>query len=383
VQRLTWGQDTGVNALRDIAQRAPSRIPEIARAYLESGGKWDALGPETQKILVSQPGTRQLISQYAANQERFGPLADIQEPTKLYSRLTAPRDTSVALLQDVATRAPQRIPEIARAFLESGGDWNALGPETQKILVRNPEVRDMVTSYSSKQARLGPLVKLETEPVGLVDALTKDKDRSANILADIERQAPERIPEIGRSVIGEIFDQVTRGGDLEKTQSALNKWDALGDESKKILLRDPSLVKDWDNLFFSLKRLAYEPNPSGSGYMSAWAAKKAAFFKGLGMAGGGFSGMGMSHGMLGVGPGVGVGYMLSPFMETLGNAGLARAFYNPRFTRLLTKAIDFQITGETPAAVLAATQAMRLAQQDPAIQEQQKAARPPIESFWK
>lgn len=71
-RQLTWGEDAGIDRLREVAKLAPNEMPNVGRAYvrdiLEKGTAeggfsrqdsmlrdWQALGPETKKILFKDP----------------------------------------------------------------------------------------------------------------------------------------------------------------------------------------------------------------------------------------------------------------------------------------------------------------------------------------
>jgi hypothetical protein len=72
-RQLTWGEDAGIDRLRDVEKLAPNEMRFVGRAYVKDildkgtaeGGltrqdamfrDWAALGPETKKILYKNPG---------------------------------------------------------------------------------------------------------------------------------------------------------------------------------------------------------------------------------------------------------------------------------------------------------------------------------------
>lgn len=79
----------------------------------------------------------------------------LEEPVQAYQQLTYEGDSGVQFLKDVYKQTPNEMPKVGRAFLQGlletatqsgeflGGkkllnDWQKLGPETKKVLFRNP-----------------------------------------------------------------------------------------------------------------------------------------------------------------------------------------------------------------------------------------------------
>jgi len=386
--------ESGMAEMRDASQGMAAHAlqklqNEIDATVGNAYGGEDAL----QNLRLGRKTAAQRHDLYDSVKSTFGKKdpADV-EPVGAVQRLTWGRDTGINALRDIAQRAPDRMPEIARAYLEGGGKWENLGPETQKILVQNPDVRDLVKQYSANQARFEGLTKLE--PAKLFDKMTADRNATLSLLQDVARYTPERMPDMFRAFVQDIFDTVVRGGDVEKTKSALNAWDALGKEGKQVFLpNSPELVKEWDNLFTALNRVAAEPNPSGSGYMASFIKHKADIAKGitgtLGAAGG------YAHGGLPEAGGLGIiGSFAGPIFDMAGNAGMARLLYDPKWVKLLTQGLRFQLSNEPAAAALVSSQLMRMAQPKNVLDDPRNQrigtsngipvyGRPPIESFWR
>jgi hypothetical protein len=138
-RRLTWGQDSGIEGLRQVARIAPGEMRAVGRAFIDNGGDWGALGPETKKVLVRDPQTIQELDAYYGKKQQFEPLTKL-EPVQLFNRLTSSEDQKIGLLRSVAQQAPQSMPEFARAYIDSGGAWDKLGAQTKLALVRDPQL---------------------------------------------------------------------------------------------------------------------------------------------------------------------------------------------------------------------------------------------------
>ncbi len=130
--------------LRSAGQGAAAEaVKQLDRVVREAVAK---AGPEAIQAL--ETGRQATVAKYAT--------ADVldalrAEPVKGYRQLTAPKDTSIALLRQVADSTPAAMPQIGRAVLEElltkatseGGfqhaakiqaDWQRLGPQTKQIL---------------------------------------------------------------------------------------------------------------------------------------------------------------------------------------------------------------------------------------------------------
>jgi hypothetical protein len=164
--------DTNIAQLRAIQQRAPSEVGNIARALVDTliadatvdgayslerakaiEAKWNAIGPETKRILFS-PGTLRRLDAFFANARKAGAepfLASGASDVGTFTRLVGPRDTGIANLRALQQVSPDSIPKLARAWLDAlfdrakadGGfdraaglraEWDKLGPGTKRIL---------------------------------------------------------------------------------------------------------------------------------------------------------------------------------------------------------------------------------------------------------
>jgi hypothetical protein len=283
------------------------------------------------------------------------------EPVGVFRRLTWGGDAGIQHLREMAQLAPDQMPAVGRAFIEGGGNWKELGPETKKILFRDPDVIRGLEQYYRDVAKFGGLTKLE--PVTLFDRLTAGGGRRVNMLRDVAKETPEQMPQLGRAFVQGLLDRATREGDIAKVQSTLDKWLNLDPESKALMIKDPGLRNDLNNLMFSLKRLTKNPNPSGSGFIVALNQMKGKIFQGLGLMGGGVLGYG--HGVPEAAIGVGTGYLAGAGAEYGANAALARLLFNRRFTKLLTEGIRMDLRGNQAGAKLAARTLARMAGEEP------------------
>lgn len=194
----------------------------------------------------------------------------------------------------------------------------------------------------------------ELEPVSVANKLLSGEDLQAGFLRKIQQMAPAEMPKIGRAYLEGLLDRATREGDIGHMQQVLNQWDKLGNQSKQAFFG--AAAPEFDKLFVNLKRLAEEANPSRTGYMQNINRMKHAVFS----LGGGFlgtQGLGGTEGAI-------LGIAAGEAAHVIGNAALARLLYNPKFTSLLRRGIQLQLSGNTAGAGMIGAQLLRLAGTD-------------------
>lgn len=182
--KLTAPKDSNIELLRSVAEHAPNQVKSLGHAYANqlmdaasnegfkgSGtalNQWNALGAETKKLLFD-PNTMRKLDDFFASTSRFKDILG-SNPGQVFNRLTAPKDANIKLLRSAAQHAPDAMPEIGRAYVENlltdlgnaiqdgrfqQGNYgqglinkfNSLGPETQKILFKDPAVAERFESF--------------------------------------------------------------------------------------------------------------------------------------------------------------------------------------------------------------------------------------------
>jgi len=157
-------------ALSDLKALARADIPELKTAGEGAAGKVVAeldaqvlaaaekAGPEVLAALTR--GRAATRAKYVAR-DLIKRLGKTEEGVGVYRKATAANDANRQLLENLARHAPQALPQVGRAFLEEllqkataeGGferaaglqaDWQRLGPETKRLLFRDPaHIKDL------------------------------------------------------------------------------------------------------------------------------------------------------------------------------------------------------------------------------------------------
>lgn len=116
----------------------------------------------------------------------------------------------------------------------------------------------------AKYAAADVLDTLNAEPVRTAKGLTAPGDSALQRLRAVAQQAPQSVPQIARSVLDGFLDKATESGGFAHADKLYADWQKLGDGTKALLYKDPAYIKDLDNFFLLAKKLAENPNPSGS-----------------------------------------------------------------------------------------------------------------------
>lgn len=118
------------------------------------------------------------------------------------------------------------------------------GPEATRLL------REGRNAVKAKYAAQEVLEALHTEPVRVVDQLTRPRDVALRQLQDVQKLAPAEMPKIARAYVDGLLEA--------DAGTATRQWQQLGAQSKAILIQDPKLRQALDTFFRP------GPGPAGS-----------------------------------------------------------------------------------------------------------------------
>lgn len=155
---------------------------------------------------------------------------------------------------------------------------------------------------------------LSAEPRKIFDMLTTRKDGAVERLRAVAREAPAELPKIGRAYLEDLLQRATAEGSFGHADALFSEWQKLGAETKRLIFKDPKLVANLDSYFLLAKRIAQNPNPSGT-------ARVMTFFN-LG--------------------------------STIPSYALAQLFYSPKGVALLKKGLSIPITSKAAKAAYVA-----------------------------
>ena len=174
--------------------------------------------------------------------------------------------------------------------------------------------------------------QLRQEPVQLFNQLTYAKDSGVELLRSVAKHAPGEMAKVSRAFLEGLFDKATAEGGFQHAAKIAAEWAKLGDETKAVLFKNPMLRADLDKFFLGAKKLAENPNPSGSGVVG-WIAGQSVLTV--------------------TNPATGIPYLL-------GWGAVSKMLHSPRGIRLLTEGMRIPL-GNKAAAGFAAGQILKAA----------------------
>lgn len=112
------------------------------------------------------------------------------------------------------------------------------------------------------------LEQVRDEPVRAFQQMTAPKDTGIALLRQVRDLAPEQMQAVGRAKLEQWLDLATERGRFEHADKLYAEWQKLGPETKAILY-GRELTGELDKFFLLAKRVAENPNPSGTAHTLA------------------------------------------------------------------------------------------------------------------
>lgn len=189
---------------------------------------------------------------------------------------------------------------------------------------------------------------LRAEPVQVFNQLTANKDSAVSLLRQVQREAPNELPKLGRAYLEGLLQKATAEGGFSRADSIFRDWANLGSETKRLMFQSPALVSDLDNFFLLAKRTAENPNPSGTAFTLTKTGEVTLLINN---------------------PAVGI-------PVTLSGAALSKLLHSPRAVRLMVRGLRIP-AGNKAAAATASAELAQIARETgvlaPAAAERQQS----------
>ncbi len=183
------------------------------------------------------------------------------EARSMYTKTQAMTGQLVTPFRNAIEQAAQDISPEA---------WQALQDGNQATVNKYDLAKAIPDSYLKKDVPPADLAQLH-------DLLTKNEDAQFPALQKVHTHAPDAIPGIARATIEDVFRGVTEGGGVSKVQSAINKWNKLGPQTKDLLFGSDT-TQEISNLLQYAKQAVSEANSSGTAPTAAIAGLSAMMF---------------------------------------------------------------------------------------------------------
>ncbi len=130
-----------------------------------------------------------------------------------------------------------------------------------------PSVRDALTkgraATREKYAVADVLDAMNQKDVSAFDQATAGRDTNVAHLRELQKVAPQALPQVARAWLERALDTATQEGTFAHTDKLYADWQRLGDETKQVLY-GAKMTADLDNFFKLAKDLGKNPNPSGT-----------------------------------------------------------------------------------------------------------------------
>lgn len=249
---------------------------------VQPGATWWREGEAAQQVQMAvditetKAAMRPIYDKLARKKELVGSL--IGAEGNAFARLDAilngpditPLSVADAALSDLKRMARSRNPDLRsagagiaaravahlhRSVMEAA---HRAGPEAVAALTEGRQ------ATIAKYAAADILKKLEgaqgtKSPVSAFRGMTQAGDASVPHLREVLVQTPAAKPAIGRAVLDGLIDSPTMGPD-----AAFKAWQRVGPQTKHMLYT-PDHIAALDDFFLLRKKIAENPNPSGSG----------------------------------------------------------------------------------------------------------------------
>jgi hypothetical protein len=225
-----------------------------------------ALKPIYDRMMRQLPVTQQQASpglkalENIVNGEDFAPLTQVDADLGAIKSISRGRGSDLPELRDVsqglAAEAVKQLDAAVRAAAEG------LGPEA--IAALRAGRKATVSKVQSGEV----LKRMREEPVQAFQQATYAKDAGIAQLRRMAALAPNEMPKVGRAFLDDLMRKAMADGGFDKSKTLASAWENLGPQTRLLLFRDAAYIADLDNFFRLAKKIAENPNPSGTARVS-------------------------------------------------------------------------------------------------------------------
>lgn len=265
LQTVQTGTQTTPTGILDAQGNPIMRTTPITRDVampIQLRSRKAALQPLLDAIHEEWPITQQQRSPALKALENFMAGPDIESASVVDRNLGRLKSLARDPNLPAATRriAHQAIDELE---IELRDTLRTADPKAEAALMRGR------AATRAKYDAIDVLDELREDPVQAFDQTVWASDRGAGRLERIARQVPDAPREIGRAWVDDLIDKATSAGGFNREMALWSKWDNLGPKTKQLLFPTPGHVQALDNFFLLARKLAENPNPSGTAVTAA------------------------------------------------------------------------------------------------------------------
>lgn len=250
------------------------------------------------------------------------------------------RDTSSPQARRLAMKAIDELDAEVKLAVSAAGPDAVRALERGRALTRAKyKATDLLESLKAGEGQT-------YEPAATFKTLAGRDDTHVNLLRKVADQVPQDLPKLGRAYLEGLFDTATEEGGFGRTDGLFRNWQNLGDESKALLFPNQLLRTNLDSFLLLAKRIAENPNPSGTASVLQIHALVDSVLGSTGM-------------LLFKPEAAAVGYA-GVTSYVIGSRALAKMLFSPNGSKALMHGLRVPL-GNKAAATLAANQILSLA----------------------
>lgn len=209
------------------------------------------------------------------------------EGVKVFRKLVAPKDANVSLLEGVVQEiGPDEALKLGRAWLDDAtgalestkvndpglarsavDSFDVLGARTKRMLFGDDQVVKTVRDGLDRRAswlEAATGTDGKRDPKLLYDALISPNDGGMKELRGIP--ASERV-KVGRAFLDQLLADAAQKAGTRAESAVWNSWLRMSPDKRKLLVPDPQVRQNFDDLALLGVRTSEDMNPSGSGFM--------------------------------------------------------------------------------------------------------------------
>ncbi len=154
--------------------------------------------------------------------------------------------------QGVAAEVVKHLDESVRAAAKRAG------PNAYRALLEGRSATIL------KKETIAVLDMLSEEPAQLYRRLVASQDTAIEALRAVQKVAPGEVKNVARAYLDGMMETATAEGGFAHADKLWADWRRMGTETKAVLFPDAQHRADLDNFFLLAKKIAANPNPSGT-----------------------------------------------------------------------------------------------------------------------
>lgn len=287
----------------------PVELADVKRALKPVRAQMERQLPVTQRD--ANPGLN--VVRNIIDGPDYAPLSQVDRDLSVIKKLARTQG-------GLAKYAAAKLEAAVQRAAQNGGDEVTRALETGRGAVRaQAATKELVGTLPSKVLKEG---------VPVFQRATAAKDAGIELLRAVQQHTPQALPQLARAKLEELLAMAP--------DKAMAEWSKVGRRTREILYPQAGQSQALDHFFLLAKRIAANPNPSGSGHIVALAGQAGALGTGAVMA--------VTN------PPVGLTVLAGQGTIQIGAAALSKLLHSPAGVKAVTQGLTLSLAKASPAA---------------------------------